>query len=247
VIAVWVATAPRGGSFVVGWYKDATVFRHWQKPPTGARRQHNGDEFGYYVASDASEATLLRPDERTFAIPRGKNGMGQSNVWYADSTDAPSFRSEVLNYLETRLLSQRSLGPNTGIARQSDPLLRQKIERAAIQMTAGYYRGLGYKVESFEKDNLGWDLNAEHPSGRFSLKLEMKGLSGSELTIELTPNEYAQMKNNRVSYRVCVVTKALDAPILTIFEYSQDSQRWEDQRKHALQIEEVIAARCLAR
>ena len=63
-------------------------------------------------------------------------------------------------------------------------------------------------VNSFEKDNVGWDLEAV--KNKEKLLIEVKGLSGNEVVSELTPNEYAQMKNNIVNYRICLVTNALD-------------------------------------
>src|SRR5262245_37672642 len=29
VLAIWVATSPDGGAFLVGWYRNATIFREW--------------------------------------------------------------------------------------------------------------------------------------------------------------------------------------------------------------------------
>ena len=88
VIAIWVAKSPQGGSFIVGWYDNATVHRRWQTPPPEANRRYDGNEFGYYVKANSSNATLLPPDERLFYVPRGEGGMGQANVWYADSPAA---------------------------------------------------------------------------------------------------------------------------------------------------------------
>jgi hypothetical protein len=247
VVAVWVARSPQGRSFIVGWYANATIYRRWQPPPPGANRRYEGNEFGYYVTAASSDATLLPSDERIFQVPRGEGGIGQANVWYADSPDAHrQFRSDVLSYLATHQLSRQPPGSNGGSPRQANPLLRQKIEQAAIVETTAYYTTLGYIVDSVEGDNIGWDLNAVHVSRRLSLKLEVKGLSGAENRIELTPNEYTKMKQHRDSYRVCVVTNSLTTPALAIFAYSQDSHRWEDPRGRVLQIEDILAARCWA-
>ncbi len=246
-IAFWVATSPQGGSYIVGWYENATIHRRWQSPPPEANRRYEGNEFGYYVIAASSDATLLHPDERLFQVPRGEGGMGQANVWYADSPDAHrQFRSDVLNYLATRQLPQLPPNSNGGSPRQPDPLLRQKIEQAAIVTTTAYYTALGYVVDSKEDDNLGWDLDAVHASRQLVLKLEVKGLSGSDCRVELTPNEYDKLKLHRDSYRVCVVTQALTAPTLAIFAYSQDSERWEDQHGRVLHFEDVVAAKCRA-
>jgi hypothetical protein len=174
--------------------------------------------------------------------------MGQANVWYADSPEAHrQFRASVLRYLATRRLPQPTPQPHGGSPRQPDPLLRQKIEQAAIVRTMDYYSNLGYVVDSVEADNSGWDLNAVHASRQLALKLEVKGLSGSQCRVELTPNEYAKLKQHRDSYRVCVVTKALTTPELAIFAFCAESQQWEDQHGHLLQFEDIVAARCWAK
>jgi hypothetical protein len=50
-----------------------------------------------------------------------------------------------------------------------------------VVKTDAYYTQLGYVVDSVEKDNKGWDLEAVHPILSEHLKLEVKGLSGAEL------------------------------------------------------------------
>ena len=89
VLIVW--TAPRDGqspTVVVGWYRNATVFRGFQEfvrvPPV-----HEEDELtGYRFKAKADDAELLPIDSRTFKIRKHKKGlMGQSNIWYADSEE----------------------------------------------------------------------------------------------------------------------------------------------------------------
>jgi len=128
--------------------------------------------------------------------------------------------------------------------RQPDPLLRQQVEQIAVKMTEDYFTRLRYRVDSVEQDNVGWDLNAVLENRE--LKLGVKGLSGSQIVVELTPNEYAAMKANLESYRVCVVTNALTEPCLEIFSYSLDSRQWESPKRRVLSIQEVKAARCSA-
>lgn len=244
VLAVWVATSPLGGAFVVGWYRNATVYRNWQPPPRGSGRRHSDTDCGYYVTTSV-DAVLLAPDERVFSIPQqGKGEFGQSNIWYADDPGQHrQLRFNVLRYIESRRLpsAPKPKGPT---AHQPDPLLRQRIERIAVQTTADYFIRLGYCVESSEKDNVGWDLNAV--LGKRDLKLEVKGLSGSQIVVELTPNEYAALAKYRDAYRVCVVTNTLSKPCLEIFAYSADSRQWESPERRVLNIQEIIAAKCSA-
>jgi len=245
VLAVWVSTASTGGAFVVGWYKNATVFREWQPPPPGSNRRHKETDCGYYVTAKSGDTVLLAPDERIFPVPQQEKGtFGQSNIWYADDPEQNrEFRLKVLQYIQTRRVPSTPEG-ETPPPRQPDPLLRQKVEQIAVERTTAHFTGLGYTVDSFEQDNLGWDLTAV--SGKRELRLEVKGLSGSQIVVELTPNEYAAMKQHRDSYRVCVVTNALTEPCLEIFAYTPDSGQWESQspERRVLNIKEIIAARC---
>ena len=106
-----------------------------------------------------------------------------------------------------------------------------------------YYENLGYIVHSVEKDNIGWDLEAR-PGNRLILRLEVKGLSQDNVVIEMTPNEYLQMKKHEDSYRICVVTNALSkSRTLWIFSFSRETGRWEDEGGNQLKIKKMIAAR----
>jgi len=139
----------------------------------------------------------------------------------------------------------KPLAPPKGSSpHQPEPPLRQQVEIVAVERTTAYFSGLGYRVDSVERDNVGWDLNATSVKGE--LKLEVKGLSGPAVVVELTPNEYRAMQQHRDSYRVCVVSKALTAPCLEVFAYSPEAVQWESPAGRILVVEEIIAARCSA-
>lgn len=106
VLAVWVATSPSGGGFVVGWYKNATVYRNWQPAPSGSARRYSDKDCGFYVTASSEDAVLLPPDERCFPIlQKGKGAFGQSNIWYAkDISKHRQLRLNLLRYIESRQL-----------------------------------------------------------------------------------------------------------------------------------------------
>jgi hypothetical protein len=162
VLAVWVATSPARGAFVLGWYKDATVYRNWQAPPPGSARRYDGQECGYYVSARSDNAVLLPPDERVFPVPQATaGGFGKSNVWYANEPEKHRrLRLDLLRYVETRRVSKPPKAEGSHPPRQPDPLLRQKVEEAAIKRTTAYFSRLRYLVDSVEQDNVGWDLTA---------------------------------------------------------------------------------------
>lgn len=101
VIVIFTATHKDGGNYIVGWYKDAIFNRDYQKTILSERKFKN-EFIGYYVEAEEKNAILLSVDERfSFPqIPRGiRGGMGQSNVWYADSEEMRPFRVQVLNQI----------------------------------------------------------------------------------------------------------------------------------------------------
>lgn len=91
VLVVWVATKDNYGQVIVGWYKNARVYRNYQRVPTNVLEQRDlKTHFEYNVFSE--ESTLILPIEKR----RSKIiGMGQSNVWYGNS----EMNEIVLNYI----------------------------------------------------------------------------------------------------------------------------------------------------
>ena len=78
VTVVFVATRPEGGRVVVGWYRNARVWRE------GKRRPDPGRD-GYFAKARTEDCTLLGIDARTFKVPQAREdvfGMGQSNTRY---------------------------------------------------------------------------------------------------------------------------------------------------------------------
>lgn len=88
---------------VVGWYKHATVFRHYQEAVFAP------EDIQYYNAiANSSDCVLLPAGIRSrkvqWEVPRKSNGwaygFGRANVWYASEED-----SRLQDYL-TRLVKQ---------------------------------------------------------------------------------------------------------------------------------------------
>ena len=67
-----------GNQCVVGWYKDATVYREHQ-PSSLSRRK----KLHYSAITQTHNAVLLPVNMRTWPVPAGKGGgIGQANVFY---------------------------------------------------------------------------------------------------------------------------------------------------------------------
>lgn len=235
VTVIWTAKRPKGGTVVIGWFKNATVFRKYQKfhkPP--AIQKQDGIN-GYWIKAPSDQAKLLSVDERTFEIPRKvMGGMGQANVWYADKPESASIVKDVLNLVGGKRKKPEAVNVHKGKLNQER---KARIEKNAIRLCCEYFEGLGYTVESVEKDNFGWDLEASW--GKTLLRIEVKGLSGSVFSIELTPNEFKAFAEQADSYRLAVVTNALESPELFICRYSKEQNEWiiDGKTKKSLKIE----------
>lgn len=227
VTVIWTARHPKGGTVIVGWYKGAIVHRHYANfSDSPSLHKKNGID-GYWIEDKSSNATLLPIDERTFEIPRGKGGMGQSNVCYANPHEHKSLLEEIEKFIGRKKVTAKSQR-----SRKTDPEKKAEVEKAAIRKTTEYFESIGYTIDSVEKDNRGWDLEAI--SGKKKLLIEVKGLSGNELSVELTPNEYAALSDSdkKDNYRLCVVSTALTYPRLFVCRYSKEAGKWVVEGKN---------------
>ncbi|MBN9788867.1 hypothetical protein DMP17_09690 [Pseudonocardia sp. TMWB2A] len=86
VTVVWSARARGGKTVVVGLYRNARVHRRRQKLPYSPHHQQSGFSLvDYFAECNEEDAFLLSHKRRTHFIPRGKNAMGQSLIWYGES------------------------------------------------------------------------------------------------------------------------------------------------------------------
>lgn len=207
VDVVITAHRPHGDTVIVGWYKNATVYRASQSltRPTALHRKNGIDTFRYEAR--AQDVKLLDVDQRTLVVPRGKGGIGQSNVWYAEKTSA-AWLARV-----RRLLDQGVL-PGAGRGKRPPP---NHFENAKVEAAA-----MAHVWEHYE--DRGWDLEAT--SGSLTLRIEVKGLSGKAASIELTPNEYNALLEKTLDYRLCIVTGSLAAPTLSVCAFNLAVKRW---------------------
>jgi hypothetical protein len=240
VLVVWVAKRPGIGQVVVGWSKDATVFRKSRY----INRRHafkfkKGNTYGYHVISHVDDTILLNPEQRIFPVI---DFFGRSHVKYADfSFDRPMVKN-VLEYIKTGKLPRTKHGPATGTPRQPDQLKKIVIETKAYKIFMRHFEDLNFIVEEKYKENKGWDLEASYMDIRFLL--EVKGLSGTFGSIELTPNEFKQMKLNKHIYKLCISSNTLSKkPQKTIISYSSFSKQWEDEGNRKVNIKIIRPAR----
>lgn len=153
VLVVWVATRPSGGQYILGWYKNATVYRFVQTVPEEAMIQRNLKSHHLYNIY-SKDVFLLRKDERKFQI----HSMGQSNIWYGEE----SVNQEVINYIQQ---CEREYG--------------QRLEK----MEANLAHSEGRERESLVKVRLNQDQFRQGLLQKFNGKCCLCGVTNEKLLI----------------------------------------------------------------
>lgn len=247
IIVVWLANDPNGaGTKIIGWYKNARVYKYYKEPPKNTKRFKNDYDmiFEYNIEAHVKDCTLLPIDERIFNIPKAKTpgyGIGRANVWYCKGDKNKNIKKDVVKYINN-YKNPKDKSREKLKKKKINIQRKQKVEQNAIEYVKQYYEELGYDVSSVELDNIGWDLTAI--KNEEELYIGVKGLSSNNINIGLTPNEYKYMKNNSKNYRLSIVTNALDLDNikLNIFLYNQENNKWEDENGDILNINEIISA-----
>jgi Domain of unknown function (DUF3883) len=144
-------------------------------------------------------------------------------------------------------------GNNDGIAYRSslprtpDLKRRKLVEDNAIDLVWNRFEKLGYEIKNRQNDNCGWDLEAIR--GWERLKLEVKGLSGTDLNADLTVNEFEKMEASEhlPDYRACVLLDALrpTEANLQIIAHDPISKHWRNQDGRKVNVQRRTAARLI--
>lgn len=93
VLVVFCAKPDNGPNVIVGWYKNATVYRR--------RPSYMGRNFNIEAAK--SDCFLVPEKERRFRVPRAKQdgyGFGRANIWYAQEANSADYIAKVLKYID---------------------------------------------------------------------------------------------------------------------------------------------------
>lgn len=232
VLLVWRARSP-AGSVVVGWYKNARVYRAWQEGNAQRRIKHKGkfETVGWYIRAPISGSRLLPPRFRTLKWPASSPGFGSTTFVSFLEDDRPevrSYRMKLVAYIKRVEAGQ--LGPPARGKRPApDSDLNLRIERAGVDRAMKYYHELGYSVESVENEKRGYDLVAT--AGTHELLVEVTSTSikdPAEACVGLTANEFSRSKFHRATYRICIVLDALDKPQLREYQWEPQAKRWFD-------------------
>lgn len=218
VLVIWVATKPKeygGGQYVVGWYKNATVFREFQLLNKNIRRYPLKDAC-YNIKCRSEDAVLLPAQKRKLSIPRTNSeitSLGQANIFYLlDSKGAPvaALAKEIKNAIA---LTKKYSGPNlktkedcvqdsqSQYSYESDPKIRKAIEDYAMKRCKKFYKRKGFHCEDVSQTK-SYDILAT--KGNCVKWIEVKGTRGAGDGVILTKNEVNLAKRKKtILFLVC--------------------------------------------
>jgi|ERR1017187_1784732 hypothetical protein len=171
VLVVFVARNPdEGGQYIVGWYRDATVYRYKQTSSFKARQK-----IGYFPETAAVDdhGMLLSKSRRSFPIPGTvKGGFGQANICYThddhgDPKENSQWMADSVEYVNSYKHENAASSPESatdqdiadvveasiehGAGYQSNPRIRRAVEDYAIQWAERRLRALKLKPKDAHK------------------------------------------------------------------------------------------------
>ncbi len=238
VLVVFMARDPAVNELkVVGWYSNATVSRSFK---------FNGHpKIKTSLRAQASDSHVLLVTQRNLVIPTARKepgGVGESPVWYGEKH--PNLIQRVRNLVKSGSgsLSKPSRERRQGGGR-ANPKNRLAVEKVAMDWAMSYFDN----TKDVSKECKGWDIEANGGT----VLIEVKGLSGSTVSVELTPNEYEQMLKKRDQYLLFIVTHALTKQRKArTFRHRQSSSNnktieWVSERGEVLKINERVGARAV--
>ena len=203
VLVIFVARRKAGGQTVVGWYRHAQVFR--EKVERSPGKPHG---YGHFASAMSSDCVLLPDDNREWEVPKGKGGMGQSNVCYPLERDGTpkhaNWMQRIVDFIDDYQGSDILATPEVAAEKESaaatekalarangQGFARTQKERKALEdhsMAAAerFFRNKGFTVEDVSKRR-SYDLLCIR--GKRELHVEVKGTTTSGATVVLTNNE----------------------------------------------------------
>lgn len=131
VTVIWTAGPNAGGTAIVGWYTNATVFRDFQEIPNPCKKHRSNNITEYRIVAPIENAHLIPEQERDFLIPRRvKGGIGQSNVWYADKPESVGLVDDVIKYIHSGARTSKLPDVDTeATANEGNPRLVAHLRR----------------------------------------------------------------------------------------------------------------------
>lgn len=91
ITVVWTAPHPqKGGRRIVGWYRNATVFRERQSFENHPSSQHEADQLeNFRIQALAKDAQCLDEKHRNLRLAHGPGWLGQTQWWIPKPNNGP--------------------------------------------------------------------------------------------------------------------------------------------------------------
>lgn len=207
VTVVQVATRPKVGQVVVGWFRGAIAYAEFKNRPFPRRQV-------YCFKAPADQAVLLPPDKRDIRVPKGIAGaMGQSQVRYASDASGRLLLSDwmigVLREIRKREAASGVETPGresslvdrssaTGQGRGLTARQRKAVEEFAMARALEHFKALYDTVEDVHGREP-FDLLCSNPGARSALRVEVKGTTGDARTILVTSGEVNSARAHRTA------------------------------------------------
>lgn len=217
VLIIFVSRSETRGQVIVGWYRNATVYRAYQTPARAMLRE----KYSYHMMALAKDAVLLPEKLRTHSVPKQKGAFGRANVvyslgangepfdprhqsWiqeaidYVDAYDGASLVQSPEGNIEDKIaeLAENEMTARSGQGFQVDARTRKQIEKFAVASARRHFCGLGYNVE-YVGEKRSYDLHCT--KGSDVLRVEVKGTQTDGASVILTPNEVANARRHRTA------------------------------------------------
>ncbi len=231
-LVIWRARSLTG-SVVVGWYRDARVYRERQEGNPKRRVRVDGESWiaQWHFRAPTSSSRLLPPRFRTFKWPASTPGFGSTTfVSYlqGSSSKVRAYRRELLTYIK-QVESGRLGPPARGKKPNPDQERNLRIEAVGRRVAMKYYDELGFTVRSVEKEKCGYDLVAERDNEELLVEIKATATERpADVCVGLTPNEFKASRALRTDYRICIVFDALDRPEIREYQWVSKAQCWLD-------------------
>lgn len=204
VTVIWVATRPMRGQQIIGWYRNARVYRGLG--PAVAGRPDGFEQ--YRCTSRVRDGVLLPVTARDFSIPRGKGAFGQANVCYPLNSDGSRKEAqwmfhalcylagyeggnvvadpaeEALDAVVKELEAARDGRSGQGF--NADAAERTVLEQYGMAAATRYFEKQGFDVDDVSKRKP-YDLRCT--KGNLELRVEVKATTTAGESVFLTRRE----------------------------------------------------------
>jgi hypothetical protein len=216
-------------SVVVGWYEGASIIGGNQPRPDADKLEvtHNSSPFSY--SARAPYAVSIPVAARDCVLPKGESLRSFSYVRV--NGDEKKSRAPLIRLLLKYRMRVRQAGSVGGAAAPIDPILKRKVERAAIAAVKADY-GKAYRFKDRQQQRgFGYDLEFTDRSTGEVWCVEVKGTAGARQAFFITRSE--READRRIKgedgedslrrWQLALVTSALD-PARRRIEYLDAAQ-----------------------